>query len=270
MPERTYTEEEVAAIYAKAAEHQRTATPRDASAGLTLAEVEQAGREAGLDPAAVRAAAAELDSGKRYPVRSNVAMAERWIEAPMSADAWEEAVTSLRHQLGAGEIAMLGEAKEWSHTTPSGARTTVTLSPREGRTLLRVMREYAGLKDERAMGRLMAFFPALILAWIAAGAINEILAPGGLVVFATAVLVLLSAVAFGGPRLASRVRRSRARQAEHVQQIADGLVERIGGVRSEPPTHVASGDPVPLLDPALLDAPDQEADVAPDQRRIRS
>lgn len=276
MPERTYTEEEIAVIFARAAERRQPAAMRDSSPGLTMAEIEQVGREAGLDPASVRAAAAELDAGHRQPTRSSVAMAERWLEAPISAGTWEDVVASLRRRFGtntawwAKDTASLGEAQEWTHTAGSGVRTTVTLSSRERRGLLRVMQDDAGLEDDRKMGWLMAAFLAIIPAMLAGALVAETLAFGDLAGVAAVVIILLSGVALGGPALSARVRNSRTRQAEQVQHIADDLVEQIEGDRSKPAALTSSEASVPPLDLSTLDAPVSEAEDLSEKQRARS
>jgi hypothetical protein len=56
-PKRRYTREETAVILRRATDGERRA-PSDVDSGLTLEEIEAAAREAGIDPAAVRRAAA--------------------------------------------------------------------------------------------------------------------------------------------------------------------------------------------------------------------
>ncbi|WP_412067293.1 hypothetical protein [Rubrivirga sp. IMCC43871] len=276
MSERTYSEAEVAAIFARAAERQRPPSPSTFSTGLTLAEVEQAGREAGLDPSTVRAAAAEIDARERYPERSAVAVAERWVEAPLAAGAWDDLVASLRHRFGAStawwgtDTGTVGTAQEWTHTAGSGTRTTVTLSPREGQTLLRVVQEGAGLGDDRTMGWLVAAVVALVPAMLAGALVAETLALGDLMGIATVLLVLIPSVAIGGPWVASRVRAGRSRQAETVQTLADDLADQLvrGRQPSVEPAPVEA--PGPLLDLSAFDESDTEADGRSERRRERS
>ncbi len=276
MPERTYAEEEVAAIFARAAERQRPASTREASTGLTLAEVEQAGVEAGLNPTAIRAAAAEVGIRQRFPTRPKVAVAERWIEAPIPAGVWEDLVVSLRHRLGASsawwdrDTVSLGEAQEWMHTAASGVRTTVTLSPRGERTLLRVVQEDAGFEDDRQMGWLMAALLGLLPSLLAGALVAETLALGDFTGVAVVVLVLLTAVAFGGPLLAARVRNGRERQAERVRQIADSLADQIGGVQSQPTSDDSSTASAPQLDLSVLDAEVSPTPPQTERRRAKS
>ena len=276
MPERTYTEHEIAAIFARAAERGPTAPVRDPATGLTLAEVEQAGREAGLDPASVRAAAAELETGYPHPAHSKIALAERWIEVPINMGAWEDLVISLRHRFGTsmdwwtGDTAPLGTAQEWTHTAFSGVRTTVTLSPREGRTLLRVMQEDAGLADDRAMGWLVAAFLTLIPAMLVGALVAETLALGDLAGVAAVLLVLLSGVALGGPWLAARTRSSRTRQAEQVHHIADDLARQLGEDRPRPAAHASGEAPEPRLDLSAHAPSPPEAEAPAERRRTKS
>ena len=276
MPERTYTEEEVAAIFARSAERQRSGAVRDLSTGLTLAEVEQAGREAGLDPASIRAAATELDTGYRYPTRSKIAVAERWIEGPATTGAWEDLVASLRHQFGTNtswwskDTASLGEAQEWMHTAASGVSTTVTLSPREDRTLLRVVQETVGLENERRMGWLIAAFLALIPAMLAGGLVAETLALGDFAGVAAVVLVLVTGTALGGPWLAARERNNRVRLAEQVQSIADDLANQLSKGSPQPTARASSETSEPRLDLSAIAESSPEAGISPERRRTRS
>src|SRR5262245_16173715 len=62
MNERRYNENEVAAIFRRAAEMREGATQRVSSpSGLTLSELKQIGREVGIAPEAVEAAADSLN-----------------------------------------------------------------------------------------------------------------------------------------------------------------------------------------------------------------
>ena len=276
MPERTYTEHEVAAIFARAAERRPAAPRADPTTGLTLAEVEQAGQEAGLDPASIRAAAAELSAGFDLPDRSKIAVAERWIEGPLAAGAWEDLVASLRRRFGAstawwtGDTAPLGTAHEWTHTAFSGVRTTVTLSPREGQTLLRVMQEDAGLDDGRATGWLVAAFLALVPSMLTGALVAETLALGDLAGIAAVLLVFLSSVALGGPWLSARTRSSRARQAKQVQHIADSLARQLGAGMSHPAVGDSEEAPERRLDLSAIEALSLDTEAPPERRRTKS
>src|SRR5512145_1808032 len=66
MSERRYTDDEVAEIFARASEVERAAPRRLASSeGLTLSDLEQIGREAGLAPESIAHAARDLDRARQ-------------------------------------------------------------------------------------------------------------------------------------------------------------------------------------------------------------
>ncbi|WP_420456132.1 hypothetical protein [Rubrivirga sp.] len=186
MSERTYSEGEIADLIARAAERQRDARQSEAGAGLTLAEIERVGRDTGIDPAHLRAAAAEMDAAGRTLARQSGhtrthVTVERWIDAPLTPEAWEEAVAELqgRHGVDAsfwlgqnsgGTVQQVGNAYEWRHTSSLGIQTTVTASPRSGRTRLR-LRQLVGLASPTAEGVGYGFFLAVVAApfggWLA-------------------------------------------------------------------------------------------------------
>lgn len=276
MPERTYTEHEIAAIFEQASERQTGTSGRDASPGLTLAEVELAGREAGLDPAAVRAAAAALDAGIDRPARSGRVVAERWIDEPLSAGAWEDLVGSLRLRFGSSsqwwtaDTTTLGAAQEWTHTAMSGLRTTVTLSPREEATLLRVQQEDAGLEDERTMGWVVAAFFAAIPSMLTGALVAETFGFGDLAGIVAMLAVFAASAALGAPRVTARMRRARARLAQQVERVADDLAVQLGEATPRPAAHDASEPPAPRLDLSALAEPPPDAEPLSKRRRTRS
>ena len=285
MPDRVYSEREVAAIIQRAAESQRTTPDRSDAPGLTLAEIERVGREAGLDPALLRSAASDLDAGALAldGRRSRTAVAERWVEAPFSPDAWEDAVASLRLSFGASsqgwttapDIAQVGRGHEWSHRSLSGATTTVSASPRGDRTRLRVVREEEGLANDRLQETLVGGFLGLVIGVIGGAVVAETLGFGDLwgVVFVVATLAL--GLGLGATVLTERTRRRRAQHATNVQRLADDLAQRFSAM--EPPLP-----PNPLAEPVaddlgtgriddewMTETPDPEAPSA-ETRRVRS
>ena len=90
---RTYSEREVADIIERAAERQATADRTDDRPGLTLDEIERIGAEAGLDPAALRAAANEADTillvtpEHNGTVPASLKNAIDWLSRPFGAGA---------------------------------------------------------------------------------------------------------------------------------------------------------------------------------------
>ena len=105
MPDRIYTEQEVAALLERAAELQAQAARRNEHRpGLSLAELEDVAAEAGLDPSLLRQAAGELDEpGRPLLDRSAGTTAthvsvERRVPGTFTPEAWEDVVAELRHR----------------------------------------------------------------------------------------------------------------------------------------------------------------------------
>lgn len=136
MADRRFDDDEMRAIFAQAAE----ASSRDSMAmtqqdGRTLEELIAIGREAGLDPAAVRAAARALESPvvpeRRFlGARIGVGHAVQ-LDHTLTRDEWEQLVVLLRETFDArGVIVEQGRLRQWSNgnlqvlvePTPSGDR----------------------------------------------------------------------------------------------------------------------------------------------------
>lgn len=138
MPRR-FSEEEAERVFARAAERQHAhAAPPD---GLTLAELQQIGREAGLDPAHVSAAVAETDAlGAVAPSATYLGVpleprASRLLVGEVYDETWEQMVNRLRRTFRSkGAPVELGRVREWSSGLQSNLH--VSLEPAEGGTLL--------------------------------------------------------------------------------------------------------------------------------------
>ena len=149
--ERTYTEEQVATIFRRAAEleRERGTTP----GALSLPEIEAIAREAGIDLARVREAAREIDARADQgpgsvlagaPIRRSV---ERIVEGELGAEHHER----LAEEIGA-VLPAVGMGTRWglSGGASSVGRTLavsgwtgtssveVTVAPREGKTVIRI------------------------------------------------------------------------------------------------------------------------------------
>ncbi len=280
MNDRTYSEREVAAIIERAAESQRAAPPRGDAPGLTLAEIERAGQEAGLDPALLRSAAAELDAGALTlgPGRSKSAVAERWIDIPLQPEAWEDAVSALRLQFGASatagwggsDTAQVGMGQEWTHQNLSGVRTTISASPRGDRTRIRVVQADRGFENERLQGVIMGAGLAFLPALVSGALVAEALGRGDLWGIVTMIVVLVLGSGIGVTTLATRTRRRRERQAAQVQHLADDVAQRLSP--GADPAVLADNAPASArLDDAWMDADEAAApEGAPPRRRTHS
>lgn len=167
MTERRYDEEETAAIFARAAEAQPSETRQLAKRdGWTLAELQAIGREAGLAPDDVAAAARSLDQpaqpaprrllGLTIGVGRTVQLDHRMTDAE-----WERLVVVLRDTFDArGQMRVDGSLRQWTNgnlqvlVEPSGAGERIRLRTRNasaqslltiGATMLGVTGLMAGL-----------------------------------------------------------------------------------------------------------------------------
>jgi hypothetical protein len=122
MTERRYTDEEVAEIFARASEkEQATRRQLPASEGLTLAQLQDIGREAGLAPELVAQAARTIDQPRvpQTPVFLGLPLgAARTVrlERRMTDDEWEQLVVDLRETFHArGVVRVEGSLRSWSN-----------------------------------------------------------------------------------------------------------------------------------------------------------
>ncbi len=136
-----FSEDEARRIFAEAAR----ATPAEApDRSLSLAELQEIGRAAGLDPAAVAAAAAGLrDAVPDVPMWGATPLAirrSRIVPGTLSDDAWAEAVAGLRRTFKTQGVAeTLGRTRTWTHAVGSSStmiRTRITAEGADGVTRL--------------------------------------------------------------------------------------------------------------------------------------
>lgn len=276
MPDRSYTEREVADLIERAVERQQQARQKAPGETLSLAEIERIAAEAGIDPAHIREAAGEMDAvGKTLKRESGhtktTVFVERWIDAPLTPEAWEDAVISLQGQHGAdasmwmgksagGTVQKVGNAYEWRHTSSMGVQTTVTASPRDGRTRLRIT-QLVGLASPKTEGILYALMPAMLAALPMLPLINS-LTDSTPLAFVGALMTFLIAWAILAPIITGLDRRWRDKKHAALGDLADGLVPILGTVPdgavpvASPPVADAATPVAPALDLDALDAPD--------------
>lgn len=120
--ERRYQEDEVAAIFEAAAAPPSVGQAAGAAHGLTLAELQQIGREVGLAPGRVAAAAAAVDRSRAaVPRRTDLGLpltAGRMIDLPrpLTDHEWALLVAELRQVFAArGHERTDGETRQWSN-----------------------------------------------------------------------------------------------------------------------------------------------------------
>jgi hypothetical protein len=122
MSERRYNEDEVAAIFERAAETQQV-TRRQAGSrpGMTLSELQEIGREVGIAPEAVASAARSLEVASPAPVRRFLGVpigVARTVELErrLSEEEWERLVIDLRETLDArGKVTTEGSFRQWTN-----------------------------------------------------------------------------------------------------------------------------------------------------------
>lgn len=285
MAERIYSPDEVAAIIERTAERQSRASSADRTEGLTLAEIEHACREAGLDPELARQSAAELDAGGPVVDRGSGATstAEYWVDGVPTPEGLEDAVDRLRARFGpsssigtAESGRSVGAGWEWTHQSMSGHRRTVRVSPREGRTRIRVTGVDAGFSDDRAAGAMAGALVGGVASVLLGGLLMEGFGLSDPVALAVCVAALLSAIVLGGLFLPPLIRRGRERDARENRQLAQEVAQWVtaGASPSAVPEAQAVGDAIPAapprLDPGLLDAEPTDEPSGADARRTRS
>ncbi len=123
--ERRFSKDEARQVFANAAERQQAVQRADVDE-LTLAELEEAGLAAGIDPAFVRAAAADLLRPDRMSVRRRFIglpvelRRTRIVPEAIGDDDWSRIVTYLQEVFGKTGVAhVMGPTREWSSSADS-------------------------------------------------------------------------------------------------------------------------------------------------------
>jgi len=122
-PERRYSEQEITEIFRQAAEAQETAQGQmSQSEGLTLAELQEIGKEAGITPEFISSSAAAVDrmdlvhSPTRYLGIPISAARTVDLPGPLSDANWNRLVEDLRDTFEAtGKLQRDGAVREWAN-----------------------------------------------------------------------------------------------------------------------------------------------------------
>lgn len=150
--ETRFSERQIAAILRRAAELQEeggrsTSAP---SGGLASKELIQIGAELGLDPACLRSAIREVETGTTPSERVGPAGGptrveiEREFEGELDDDAWERLVADCRRTFGkVGAATMVGSVREWTGG-PDLDKVHATARSADGRTRLRAASDMSG------------------------------------------------------------------------------------------------------------------------------
>lgn len=227
---RRFSEEEVERILRRATELETERPPTTADAGgLTLAELEQIGAEAGLRPELLRRAAREVEGGATSrPVRAApfvgapvVIRLEREIEGELDRRALESLIPELRRAAeGTGHPAVVGSTLSWESSDKNELRSLgVTVTSSGGRTRIWIEERLSRLAGSLFGGIVGGFGGGVgigVGVGVGVGALGSAL-------FATAFPVAL----LGGSYLVARgVFRMRY---EDRREALAGLMERVAG-----------------------------------------
>jgi serine/threonine protein kinase len=147
-----YSNTQVDALLERAAAIDATADDDDTN--LTIGAVEQAAAQVGIRPTHVRQAAAEVvgprsaSPPQRYQPRPETFVVqerkiaiERELQGEIGSDRFEALVTTIHNALGLwGHASIMGRTLTWSPAAQgsSGRNILVTVTPREGRTVLHI------------------------------------------------------------------------------------------------------------------------------------
>ena len=262
MPRR-YSQEEAQRVFALVADRQQVRTS-DAD-GLSLSELEEAARLAGLEPSLVAAAAAEIDAAPNAERTLGGAPIEvvrhRMLTGNLDDDAWTQIVQAMRAEFGdAGIASQTGRLREWTLARGSGRNGTLTrlaVEPTSYGTRLTLTRS---IRDAMLGFSIAAAIQGAmgVLMGIAA------LAAADTSLWVPALLMLVLGSAFGVATQAG----SRIWHRRQVSRFED-MLDRFGRLASDsapPPRRQTSTAPLA----ALLDEPDtQTRDETPAPRRVR-
>ena len=267
-PGRRYDEQEIAAIFKQAAADQESAQRQPPhGGGLTLAEIEKIGAEAGIDPAFIARAAHVLDQkASAPPPKTSLGLpvsVARTVDlpGPFSDRDWDRLVADLHETFGVpGEVRRDGSRRRWS-----GGTLQVLVEPAESghRLHFRTLHEAgrAGL-----LGGLLFFIMGLFFTLMVA-AKGEFAVDWGVTLFTA----MFSVVGLGSMGTAAyRLPRWREKQTRRMEAVAARALERAGAQPTSALREASAGETAPshYLDLDLPPAP--ESEPIRTQRRTRS
>lgn len=249
MPHRKYDEHEIARVIERAAELQEADAERArrTERGLTLEELERVGAETGLDPAYIRAAAAEADAPgprERSWQSTTHVHAERWVPGPLQPEAWEETVAALRRYApgmtgweAGGRTERVGRSREWTGRTSLGLEVRATVSPRSGGQRVRVQ-QHVGYGSERVEAVFMVGPFFALFGFFVAAVLTDSPADG--LAWALPVYVLAAALSYVGDRA---WRRSKQRDLDDLAGEIESAVRAANDERgwgADEPAHLVT------------------------------
>ena len=272
MPERTYSQEEIAALLERAAELQTDDARRNKNAaGLTLAEIESVASEAGIDPHLVRQAASEMtvtpnskDLKSKDRSTSHV-IVERIVPGTLHEHIWEDIVMELKHrydsdmgkmmgvpQYGKSTTEKIGRSVEWKHTNMSGYETRLLIRPRANNLHMRLTHRVGwstALTESMTYGLFITFLT---------GVVSGAIAHSPLIGIIVAILTMAAVV----PLLNWATNSWRDKKQRELDALADHVASLVDTADSiKPSTETKqSANLQARLDAAFLDEDETEED----------
>ncbi len=265
MNERTYSEEEMAAMLERAAKLQANAAKHaENRPGLTLSELEVIAAEAGLDPIHLKQAATELNESDAAISHRNVStgashnFVDQWVVGDLSDESWEEVVSELRHRYdsdlgqmmsggygaemgyGRGHASQIGMTREWKHMSMSGIETRVIIQPR-GESLQVKLSQRVGWGSTTAESITYGVATAAFAAMIAGAIIKSV---------PISFLVLISALVAAVPLIFYADKAWRKKKHRELEKLAD----RLAGILTNHSPIVSSSMTYEDEDSARIDA----------------
>jgi len=277
MPDRTYSQQEIARILDGAAKRQ-AASPTPDRDGLTLEELEQVAAASGIAPEHVAAAAAALGGTPvargRFLGMPVEVEGSRLIPGPVSDETWSKMVAELRRAFGGpGVVSGDGRMRTWS--TASGRRSSsvvVTVEPEGGRTRISLGQSTRDRVTRMSVPN--AFFAAFALVFLVLG-----LVAGDPGLFPSALFFgTLAALFHGGLQVGTRAwARRRTREfdavADRLELIARSSAGGTDVQTAAPPEAIAAPAAAPRPAVALDtedDAVGEDDEATAARRRARS
>jgi hypothetical protein len=222
MTERRYSAEEVSAIFEQAAHAEQSGRlPAGRSQGMTLAELQAIGAEAGIPTELVRQAARALDHRPQPANRSFLGLPFRvglnvTLGRVMTDADWERLVVDLRETFDArGAVRQDGSLRQWTN-----GNLQVLVEPSEGGHRVRF----------RTMNGSVRAYVAAGLAMVVGGSFNLLVAIAGQGLVETRVVVSAALVTLIGGGLmtagALRLPGWASLRRRQMEELARRLVER--------------------------------------------
>jgi hypothetical protein len=270
MPNR-FSEDEARRIFARAAERQHAEDRRPE--GLSLAELQEIGRSAGLDPGHVTAAVAEVRAAAPPGPGAELwgvdmePRAVRVVPGALTDEAWGQMVGRVRPTFRTiGVTNTVGRTREWNGTNSGGGLSNLrmTAEPVEGGT--RVVLETSRAGEAAQVRWLPTTFGVIALAFaVGFPLLGE---AGAGLVFAGLILALVLGTAFAARVGYARWSAERQGQFEDLLDAFERIVtpEAASDGLAAP---AASGAEPPVLNLDALAEPEAGAEATRARGRVR-